>query len=124
MKVRDGEGKYILKRLLHKFVPKAMVDRPKMGFGVPIESWLRGPLREWAESLLSEQKIERQGYLDAKIVRKRWSEHVAGSANWHYDLWCVLMLQAWLERWWSVPSGPQGSANYSHVNIEMASSMA
>ena len=97
MKVQDGRGKLILRRLLEKYVPNALVERPKMGFGVPIDEWLRGPLRDWAESFLSEERLEREGFLRAAPIRARWAEHLSGSRNWAPHLWSVLMFEAWLE---------------------------
>ena len=98
-KVRGGEGKWLLRRVLDRYVPSRLVDRPKMGFAVPIDSWLRGPLRDWAETLLAPQRLAADGLLRVEPVRRAWEEHLAGTRNWEHQLWTVLMLQAWRERW-------------------------
>jgi len=95
-KCKERESKIILKDLLYKHVPKKLLDRPKVGFGVPIDQWLRGPLREWSESLIEEVSLQQEGFLDAKFVRSMWQEHLAGKRNWQGQLWSVLMFQAWL----------------------------
>ncbi|MCB1696311.1 MAG: asparagine synthase (glutamine-hydrolyzing) [Pseudomonadales bacterium] len=98
MKIRDGQGKWLLRQLLDRYVPRALVDRPKMGFGIPLDAWLRGPLRDWAENLLAEDRLRLEGYLNPVPVRAAWKAHLAGQASYGYRLWSVLMFQAWLEQ--------------------------
>jgi asparagine synthase (glutamine-hydrolysing) len=96
MKVRHGKGKQILRRVLDRYVPASLIDRPKMGFGIPLGSWLRGPLRDWAEGLLDPATIRQQGLLDPAPIRAKWEEHLAARNDWNFYLWGVLMLQSWL----------------------------
>lgn len=99
MKVSGREGKRVLRAVLERHVPRQLVDRPKMGFGLPVDQWLRGHLRDWAEDLLDERRLTREGLLNVALVRGRWREHRQGSRNGHFELWSVLMLQAWLDTW-------------------------
>ena len=105
LKVRDGRGKWLMRELLARHVPRELTDRPKMGFGIPLNQWLRGPLRDWAEAHLDESRIRREGYLDPAPIRTKWQEHLEGDHDWSYLLWDVLMFQAWLEEEQRQPAG-------------------
>lgn len=96
-KLRDGQSKWVLRQLLFRHVPRALIERPKMGFGVPIESWLKGPLRDWADDLLSADRLRREGYFAVEAVQMLWQETRSGARRWHYHVWDILMFQAWLD---------------------------
>ena len=99
MKLRGGSGKRVLRQLLYRYVPAQLIERPKMGFSMPIDTWLRGPLRDWGESLLDPARLRGEGFFAVDAVRARWDQHQAGARNWQHSLWVILMFQAWLERW-------------------------
>jgi asparagine synthase (glutamine-hydrolysing) len=97
MKVRAGQGKWVLREIVKKYVPAELIERPKMGFGVPISSWLRGSLRDWAENLIDQKRLRDQGFLHPDVICRKWKAHVSGAADWQNQLWDVLMFQAWIE---------------------------
>jgi len=105
-KIRNGQTKWALRQVLYRQVPPELIERPKMGFGVPVDLWLRGPLREWAEDFLSPEALGRHGFFSVKPIREKWEEHVSGACNWQYLLWPVLMFQAWMAQ----------TSNAAHAN--------
>ena len=97
LKINKGRSKWPLRAVLAQYVPTHLIDRPKAGFAVPLDLWLRGPLKNWAEELLDETRIQQQGFLNSEPIQKKWQEHLSGKRNWASQLWSVLMFQAWLE---------------------------
>jgi asparagine synthase (glutamine-hydrolysing) len=96
-KIRESQSKWPLRQVLYRHVPKELIERPKVGFGVPIDSWLRGPMRDWAEALLDERRLRDEGYFRPDPIRKMWAAHQSGQVNAQHHLWDVLMFQSWLE---------------------------
>lgn len=96
-KMRNGFGKSVLKNVLYNYVPQAIIDRPKMGFGIPLEDWLRGPLRDWAEELINENRLNDEGFFHVQPIREAWKKHLSGASNYQAQLWPILMFQAWLD---------------------------
>ncbi len=97
LKIRGGEGKWLLRQVLYNYVPRELVARRKQGFGMPIAEWLRGPLRDWAEALLDERRLRDEAFLDPRAVRQKWTEHLNRETRWDYELWTVLMFESWLQ---------------------------
>ena len=97
MKIRDGQGKWALRQVLYKYVPRELIERPKAGFAIPVGQWLRGPLRDWAEALLDEKRLQSEGYFHPAPIRAKWAEHLSGRHDHTPSIWAVLMFQAWLE---------------------------
>jgi asparagine synthase (glutamine-hydrolysing) len=99
MKIRDGRTKWLLRQILEQHIPRELIERPKVGFSIPIDKWLRGEMREWAETLLSPSALARSGVFDVEVVHHTWNVHLSGRANLQHPLWCVLMFQAWHQYW-------------------------
>jgi asparagine synthase (glutamine-hydrolysing) len=95
--INNGEGKIVLRKILYKYVPSHLIDRPKTGFSIPIADWLRGPLKDWAEGHLSENRIKSEGYLNQELISLIWQQHLSGKYDWSDRLWGVLMFQSWLK---------------------------
>lgn len=97
-KIQSGQGKWLLRQVLYRYIPPALIERPKMGFSVPIGDWLRASMREWTESLLCSEQLQNQGFLNPKLIRQTWESHLSGEKNHQYPLWNIIMFQAWLEK--------------------------
>ena len=97
LKFRNGQGKWILRQILNQYIPENLTKRSKMGFGIPIDTWLRGPLRDWAENLLNEKRLKEEGFFNPKLIRDKWEDHLSDKRNWQSDLWDILMFQAWID---------------------------
>lgn len=115
LKQREGQGKWALRQVLYRHVPRGLVERPKAGFGIPLGDWLRGPLRDWAESLLDVRRLREEGFFRPEPIRARWAEHLGGTRDWQYHLWDVLMFQAWLDRW----EAPRAARTYTPAGGEV-----
>src|SRR5690606_23067011 len=95
--VREGQGKWLLRQVLYRHVPRELIERPKKGFSVPLDQWLRGPLKEWADTLLGPARLRDQGLFREDVVRRKWQEHLSGRRDWSKHLWSILMVQQWLD---------------------------
>jgi asparagine synthase (glutamine-hydrolysing) len=98
MRVKNGQSKWLLRKVLYRYMPPNLIERPKKGFNAPVGKWLKGPLRDWAEALLDEKRLRDEGFFHHKHIRKQWQEHLSGKMDWGYYLWDLLMFQAWLDQ--------------------------
>jgi asparagine synthase (glutamine-hydrolysing) len=105
-KIRGGVGKWLLRQVLYQDVPRELFERPKQGFAIPLDRWLRGPLRDWAEALLDPARLRNEGWFDAPTLQNHWRQHLRGERNWQYPLWDALMFQAWLQAQAAPPPAP------------------
>jgi asparagine synthase (glutamine-hydrolysing) len=98
-KLSSGKTKWALRQVLNNYVPEELIDRPKMGFGIPIDKWLSGELKEWGEDLLSEESLDKSNIFNKKMIKRLWDEHQSSKRRWHHQLWTILNFQAWYYRW-------------------------
>jgi asparagine synthase (glutamine-hydrolysing) len=113
--MRDGHGKWVLRELLQRHVPRALFDRPKKGFAVPVGRWMRRELKDWAAGLLDPARMRREGYFEVPLIERRWQQHLRGETDWSSHLWGVLMYQAWLEDFGDVPESFHRIQRAAHV---------
>ena len=99
MKIRNGSSKWILRQVLYRHVPQHLIERPKMGFAVPVGDWIKAPLREWAEALISQKRLKQEGYFNSQAVIEMWQQHLSRRFNHTHELWNILMFQSWLKAW-------------------------
>ena len=98
LKIKNKKGKWILREILKNYIPEDLYERPKSGFAIPLAQWLRGPLKEWANSLINKKTINEEGYFYFENIEKMWSEHLTGRYDWSSRLWCILIFQSWLSK--------------------------
>ena len=108
IKIRGRQGKWPLRQVLYRYVPRQLVERPKTGFGIPLGTWLRGPLRDWADPLLDSSRLRQEGYFNSEPIQQKWRQHLSGQREWEGQLWIILMFQAWLDQTMrSTPATPR-----------------
>lgn len=120
LKQTRNQGKLLLRQLLYQHVPQSLVDRPKRGFGAPIAEWLRGPLRDWGEELLGSTRLRQEGFLEPRVIREKWQEHLSSKRDWSTGLWHVLMFQAWLDQQKGVPGQAEAAPSMPARNMTEA----